>query len=148
MSMTDFTRAPLAFVIGCALLGGSAARADDRLNSHPWDYRVHGDVAATGRAVTMWQAERADRPGGGFPGGPTASGGGFGGLPGVGSVANMNLITVVVGDNSVVDVAVEAEQQNSGALSANATAVTATGGLVEVGAVASASTATQSAARP
>lgn len=147
MSMTDFTRAPLAFVIGCALLGGSAARADDRLNSHPWDYGVHGNVAATGRAVTMWQAEQAGRPGG-FLGGSTASGGGFGGLPSVGSVANMNLITVVVGDNSVVDVAVEAEQQNTGALSANATSVTATGGLVEVGAVASASTATQTAVRP
>lgn len=147
--MTVFNQAPLALLICCTLLGGSAAHADDRLNSHPWDYKVHGGVTATGRATMMWQVEQAGSAAS-FSSAALASNGGFGGLPSVGSVANMNLITVVVGDNSVVDVAVEAEQHNTGALSASATSVASTGGLVEIGAVGSpvSASAAQTGGRP
>jgi len=145
--MTVIYRTPLAFLIGCAVLGAVAAHADDRLNSHPWDFKVRGGAAATARASIMWQAEQSGGAGGLSAAG-LASGGGLAGLPSVGSVANMNLITVMVGDNSVVDVAVEADQQNTGALSATATAVTAVGDMVDVGRVGSAPNMTQSGSQP
>lgn len=124
---------PLAMVV--LATAGGAAKADGRLNSHPWDFQVHNRDIATSRATTMWQVERADGLGrGGMLSGSIGLGGGFGGVPGVGSVANMNVITVVVGDSSVVDVAVETEQGNSGQVSATATAITAIGAVIDAGA--------------
>ena len=52
-------------------------------------------------------------------------------MPGVGSIANMNVVTVIVGDNSSATVAVEADQTNTGAI--DATAVSASGKTVTVG---------------
>lgn len=145
--MSVFRQVPLALLVfGGVVATSSLARASDRLNNHPWDYQVRGAASATHRATVMWQADQADGAAG--QAGFAAGSAGTGGLPAVGSVANMTLITVVVGDNSVVDVAVEAEQQNSGPLNANATSVVATGGIVDLGSVAPVGNTVQAENRP
>lgn len=126
--MSLLHRAPLALLIGCGALV-TAAHADDRFNARPWDYKVHGSATGPTRATLMWQAERTGASG--WAGSASGSGGALGGMPSVGSVANMNVVTVVVGDRSTVDVAVEADQRNTGAI--KATAVTATGATVNLG---------------
>lgn len=127
----------LALVLGTMLTAGaSAAHADDVLNSHPWDYRVHRSAIGLAKALSI---KDADRRQGGYGGGAGSQmGGGF--PSGVVSVGNMNIVTVSVGEGGTADVAVEAEQDNTGNI--DATAVAATGNTVTVGDIKSSNTNT------
>ncbi|HJS10500.1 hypothetical protein [Sphingopyxis sp.] len=120
--------AGMMLALGTALSAWPAF-AENPLNAHQWDFRVRRSPAAIARATTMWQVEQAARANG--SGATTASAPGSVGLPGIGSVANMNIVTVMVGNNSTVDVAVEAEQENHGEI--DATSVIATGNMVDIG---------------
>jgi hypothetical protein len=106
----------------------ASAPAAETIHNHPWDYQVHGTISAMSRAAMMLQTRQLRSPS--FGG--VAAGSGAGGImPGVGSIANMNVVTVIVGDNSSATVAVEADQTNTGAI--DATAVSASGKTVTVG---------------
>lgn len=121
----------MALALGTALsaLPAWPALADSTLNAHAWDFRVRRSPAAIARATSMWQVERVtDNKG---SGGSAAGTAGSGALPSIGSVANMNIVTVVVGNDSTVDVAVEAEQENHGEI--DATSVIATGNSIDIG---------------
>ena len=120
--------AGMMLALGTALSAWPAS-AENALNVHQWDFRVRRSPAAIARAMAMWQVEQiAGANGSGIS---TASASGTGGLPSIGSVANMNIVTVMVGNGSTVDVAVEAEQQNHGEI--DATSVIATGNMVDIG---------------
>jgi hypothetical protein len=110
-----------------ALVFMTSANAAETIRNHAWDYQVHGSGGAMSRASLMWQAKQPR-----LASNASASGLSTGGImPGIGSIANMNVVTVVVGDNSEATVAVEAEQTNSGNI--DATAVSASGKTVTIG---------------
>lgn len=105
----------------------TAAEAAETIRNHAWDYQVHGNIGAMSRASLMWQAKQPR-----LSSSANASGLSSGGImPGIGSIANMNVVTVVVGDNSKATVAVEADQTNSGNI--DATAVSASGKTITIG---------------
>ena len=117
-----------ATLLGVAAIAyASTASADDVVNSHPWDFKVHNTPVALAKAVTVRDADH-NRTGYGL-GLSQASGSGF--PSGVVSVGNMNIVTVTVGDGSSADVAVEADQTNHGNI--DATAVAASGTTVDIG---------------
>lgn len=124
--MTGKIRTTIALAT-TVLAAMSSAEATETIRNHAWDYQVHGNISAMSRASLMWQAKQ--------PRGATsasASGSSSGGImPGIGAIANMNVVTVVVGDNSNATVAVEADQTNFGAI--DATAVSASGRTATVG---------------
>jgi hypothetical protein len=118
----------IALLAGLAFADAATpALAEDVLNRHSWNFRVHNNPLSANRAATMWQVEHL---GGGGGVGAGVGGAAAGSMPSVGSVANMNVITVVVGENGSADVAVEAEQQNLGDL--DATAITSIGDDVDI----------------
>lgn len=122
----------------------AASHADDFRNRTPWDFKVRRSTAATARAVTLWQVQQAantqaattSTSGTGSSGqtastlstadvvsDPLAAATGTGALAGVRTTANMNIITIVVGEGGTADVAIETEQSNTGRIGGRATAV-------------------------
>ncbi len=105
-----------------------AASGNDPVNQRPWDYNVHGSMSAMSRAALMLQAKQ---PRSLSSAGSSGSSSGI--LPGVGSIANMNVITVVVGEIGNAGVTTEADQSNTGRI--NATGVSAKGQSVDIGTI-------------
>lgn len=119
----------LSTLVPAVLMAGTAMAADFR-NREPWDYNVRSNVMALSRTSMIWQAQRAaattvataatDAADADTATTLATTGGIAGWFPQINSVANMNIVTVIVGDGGVADVAVQAEQQNHGAIDATA----------------------------
>ncbi|SRR5712692_2134655 len=122
-------------VVAAQALCISVAMADDFRNREPWDFKVRRNATATARATTMWQVDQLSRSSApnNSAGQGSASGGAAGSTAGVSSVANMNVITIVVGDGGTADVAIETEQANQGKV--DGTAVAIGGGAIDIGTI-------------
>ena len=124
--MNHLIRAACALAMAAA---GGAQAADVR-NDHAWTFQVRNSTVAMARSSLMWQAEQGGSTASALGARTSAAAQGAGGLPGVGSIGNMNVITVVVGDGGSADLAVNADQQNLGDQSA--TAVSAVGDTIHL----------------
>ncbi|HWK45041.1 MAG TPA: hypothetical protein VNT30_09985 [Stellaceae bacterium] len=128
----------LLAVAAQALCGGVVMAGEFR-NHEPWGFKVRGSAAATARASTMWQVEQMSQSNTPATTSSATSGTASGGVAGAGtganvsSIANMNVITIVVGDGGTADVAIETEQANRGKV--DGTAVAATGDAVDIGTI-------------
>jgi len=130
--MKNPTALILAAFAAQALCAG-AAIADDFRNREPWDFKVRRSATATARASMMWQVEQLSRSNAQSAGAPQGAGSGGAAVSSVNSVANMNIITITVGDGGTADVAIETEQANHGTV--DGTAVAASGDAVDIGTI-------------